>query len=96
MTYNLLNLPQLVHMKGEGSVICTYDAAGNKLERVIDRTAGTYNSPSQTLKQIRGIMILSLPMTNYLIIILKLNCQINLHPMVLSLVTSQVLIFPIP
>ncbi|HET6256664.1 MAG TPA: DUF6443 domain-containing protein [Puia sp.] len=41
MTYNYLNLPQLVHIKGEGNVSYTYDAAGNKLAKVIsDSVAG--------------------------------------------------------
>ena len=35
MTYNYLNLPQLVHIKGEGNVTYTYDAAGNNLTKVI-------------------------------------------------------------
>lgn len=35
MTYNYLNLPQLVHMKGKGNIIYIYDAAGNKLAKVI-------------------------------------------------------------
>jgi RHS repeat-associated protein len=41
MTYNFLNLPQLVHLKGEGNISYTYDAAGNKLAKVIaDSVAG--------------------------------------------------------
>jgi RHS repeat-associated protein len=41
MTYNYLNLPLLVHIKGEGNVTYTYDAAGNKLTKVIaDSVAG--------------------------------------------------------
>jgi len=41
MTYNYMNLPQLVHMKGEGNVTYTYDAAGTRLAKVIaDSVAG--------------------------------------------------------
>jgi RHS repeat-associated protein len=41
ITYNFLNLPQLVHIKGEGNVTYTYDAGGNKLAKVIsDSVAG--------------------------------------------------------
>jgi len=35
ISYNYLNLPQLVHIKGEGNVAYTYDAAGVKLLKVI-------------------------------------------------------------
>ncbi|HTR29340.1 MAG TPA: DUF6443 domain-containing protein, partial [Puia sp.] len=41
MTYNFMNLPQLVRMKGKGNITYTYDAAGNKLAKVIaDSIAG--------------------------------------------------------
>jgi RHS repeat-associated protein len=41
MTYNYLNLPQHLHIKGEGDITYTYDAAGNKLAKVIaDSVAG--------------------------------------------------------
>jgi RHS repeat-associated protein len=41
ITYNYLSLQQLVHIKGEGNVTYTYDAAGNKLAKVIaDSVAG--------------------------------------------------------
>jgi RHS repeat-associated protein len=35
ISYNFLNLPQLVHIKGEGNVAYTYDASGTKLVKVI-------------------------------------------------------------
>ena len=35
ISYNYLNLPQLVHIKGEGNVAYTYDAGGRKLQKVI-------------------------------------------------------------
>jgi len=39
--YNYLNLPQLVHMRGKGNILYTYDAAGNKLKKqVVDSLSG--------------------------------------------------------
>ncbi|HXB07841.1 MAG TPA: DUF6443 domain-containing protein, partial [Puia sp.] len=39
--YNYLNLPQQVHMTGEGTIFYTYDAAGNKLQKqVMDGVSG--------------------------------------------------------
>ena len=35
ITYNYLNLPQLVHMNAEGNVAYTYDAGGTRLSKVI-------------------------------------------------------------
>ncbi len=41
LTYNYLNLVQHIHIKGEGDITYTYDAAGNKLAKVItDSVAG--------------------------------------------------------
>jgi YD repeat-containing protein len=34
ITYNILNLPQLVHINGKGNIAYTYDAGGNKLGKV--------------------------------------------------------------
>ena len=34
ITYNYLNLPQLVHMNGKGNITYTYDASGAKLAKV--------------------------------------------------------------
>ena len=33
--YNYLNLPQKIHVKGEGNILYTYDARGNKLSKVV-------------------------------------------------------------
>jgi RHS repeat-associated protein len=33
--YNYLNLPQQVHMKGKGNILYTYDAAGEKIRKVV-------------------------------------------------------------
>src|SRR5262249_17488722 len=35
IVYNYLNLPQQVHIKGKGNIFYTYDAAGNKLKKVV-------------------------------------------------------------
>jgi RHS repeat-associated protein len=35
ISYNYMNLPQLVHIKGEGNVAYTYDAAGSRLLKVV-------------------------------------------------------------
>jgi len=41
IVYNYLNLPQQVHMKGEGDILYTYDATGNKLQKqTVDSAAG--------------------------------------------------------
>jgi RHS repeat-associated protein len=41
VAYNSLNLPQYIHMKGEGSILYTYDANGLKLQKqVIDSISG--------------------------------------------------------
>jgi RHS repeat-associated protein len=41
IVYNYLNLPQRVHMKGEGNIFYTYDAGGNKLtKQTVDSVAG--------------------------------------------------------
>jgi RHS repeat-associated protein len=34
ITYNYLNLPQLVHLNTKGNIVYTYDAAGEKLKKV--------------------------------------------------------------
>lgn len=42
ITYNHLNLPQLVTVEGKGTVAYTYDASGNKLKKVtVDNTTTT-------------------------------------------------------
>jgi RHS repeat-associated protein len=35
IVYNYLNLPQLVHMKGKGNILYTYDASGEKIRKVV-------------------------------------------------------------
>ena len=38
ITYNYLNLPQLVHLNTKGNITYTYDAAGNKPKVTADST----------------------------------------------------------
>ncbi|RAJ00514.1 RHS repeat-associated protein, partial [Chitinophaga skermanii] len=39
--YNILNLPEFIHIKGKGNILYVYDAAGTKHQKiVIDSTAG--------------------------------------------------------
>ncbi|HEY5370688.1 MAG TPA: hypothetical protein VIJ75_17015, partial [Hanamia sp.] len=35
ITYNFLNLAQLIHMSGKGNIAYTYDASGAKLSKVV-------------------------------------------------------------
>jgi RHS repeat-associated protein len=51
--YNYLNLPQLVHMKGEGNVTYTYDAAGTRLSKVITDSVAKH---STTILYIAGFV----------------------------------------
>ncbi len=44
IVYNYLNLPTLVHMKGEGNVAYTYDAAGSKLSKVITDSVAKHST----------------------------------------------------
>jgi hypothetical protein len=38
ITYNYLNLPSVISVTGKGTITYTYDAAGNKLKKVVDET----------------------------------------------------------
>ena len=44
ISYNYLNLPTLVHIKGEGNVAYTYDAAGSKLSKVITDSVAKHST----------------------------------------------------
>jgi RHS repeat-associated protein len=49
VVYNILNLPQLVPMKGKGTISYVYDADGNKLEKlVVDSTISQTNPLKDT------------------------------------------------
>jgi RHS repeat-associated protein len=62
ITYNYLNLPSVIAVKGKGTISYTYDAGGNKLKKVtVDSTAspvktnttlylGTFNYQNDTLQ----------------------------------------------
>ena len=42
ISYNFLNLPTSIHFQGKGTITYTYDALGNKLQKVtVDSTTGT-------------------------------------------------------
>lgn len=53
ITYNYLNLPQLLTIAGKGTITYTYDAAGNKLKKVV--TDNTVSSPKITTTDYVGI-----------------------------------------
>jgi len=53
ITYNYLNLPQLVHMNGKGNISYVYDAAGTKLAKV---TADSLAKHSTTTLYIDGFV----------------------------------------
>jgi len=53
ISYNYLNLPQLVHMSGKGNIQYTYDAAGNKLRKV---TTDSLSKHSTTTLYINGFV----------------------------------------
>jgi len=53
IVYNCLNLPQSVHMKGEGYVAYTYDADGTKLSKVITDSVAKH---STTILYIAGFV----------------------------------------
>ncbi len=44
--YNLLNLPTVIHVKDKGTITYTYDASGNKLQKVVAESGKT---PKTTL-----------------------------------------------
>jgi RHS repeat-associated protein len=53
ISYNYLNLPQYVHMKGKGNISYTYDAGGNKLAKV---TADSMSRHTTTTLYIEGLV----------------------------------------
>jgi RHS repeat-associated protein len=50
ITYNHLNLPQVITVTGKGTIAYTYDAAGNKLKKTAAETSATvpYNGTNYT------------------------------------------------
>ena len=53
ITYNYLNLPQVVHVNGKGNITYTYDAGGNKLLKV---TTDSMSRHSTTTKYLSGFV----------------------------------------
>ncbi|MFT3823038.1 MAG: DUF6443 domain-containing protein [Chitinophagaceae bacterium] len=50
--YNLLNLPSVIHVKDKGTITYTYDAAGNKLRKIVAETG----KPSKTTLYINNMV----------------------------------------
>jgi hypothetical protein len=50
ITYNYLNLPSVITVTGKGSIAYTYDAAGNKIQKITSETNATvpYNGTNYT------------------------------------------------
>ncbi|MGN6213652.1 DUF6443 domain-containing protein [Parafilimonas sp.] len=51
ITYNYLNLPQVITVAGKGSIEYVYDAAGNKLKKIVHET----NKPDKTTLYLMGV-----------------------------------------
>src|SRR5690606_37280205 len=49
ITYNYLNLPEVITVTGKGTITYTYDAAGNKLKKVTVDNTGSSSITTTTL-----------------------------------------------
>jgi len=52
ITYNYLNLPQIIMVQGKGTIEYVYDAAGNKLKKIVHETG----QPDKTTTYIAGMV----------------------------------------
>jgi RHS repeat-associated protein len=57
IVYNILNLPQMVPMKGKGTISYVYDANGSKLEKLVVDSTVSQTSPLKDTTLYSGIFV---------------------------------------
>ena len=57
IVYNILNLPQQVPIRGKGTISYIYDAAGNKLEKLVVDSTITQNGPLKDTTLYSGLFV---------------------------------------
>lgn len=57
VVYNILNLPQMVPMKGKGTISYVYDADGNKLEKLVVDSTLSQTSPLHDTTLYSGLFL---------------------------------------